>query len=340
MSKMNLFLSTRKLAKGAEENHLTEFLAAALDIDENFREAYSALVLAPFAQKRGWAEARIREVETQKRFGGHGCCPDMTLTLADGHTIICEHKLEADETLARERDELTPVGLEQDESQLRRYLKLPIDGMVFVRASLKSIEPDVLEHVNYVRPAGAGRQHFLWRDFYLPLLKDSSHPFCRWLREGFENLGFTPPHPFVGDLAQPDRRENFAKLWTTTISRAHGLEWSVGRGAVVELYLNKPKADVVSQIWVCPRNERLLVRATPVSEPRLSEIEPRLQLVANGLFPLVVNVERRTVRRTTGSHTVVDVWAPLAHVLGEAESAEEMETRLSRFVVPFISELS
>jgi hypothetical protein len=341
----NLFSSTRRLAKGAEEDHLTAFFAAALDIDERFREAYESIVIAPFAEKRGWANARIRQVETQEQFEfkGQKSRPDMTLRLTDGHIIICEHKLEASQTLAPvslENDEFAPVAgeqLEQGKAQLQRYLELPVDGLVFIRASMKPIEQDVLEHTRYVRPSF--RQHFLWRDFYLPLVNHSSHPYGWCLREGFEDLGFTPPHPFVGDLAQPENRQNFAKLWDRTRSRAQGLGWHVGAGAVVELYLNRPEADMVSQIWLCPRNEQLLIRATPASESRLLEIERRLQLAATG-FALEVNVKRRTLKRTKGSATVVDVWAPLGQVLSDSDTAEQTETRLFEFVEPFLCAVS
>jgi hypothetical protein len=214
----NLFLSTRKLAKGAKEDHLTEFFAAALDIDEPFREAYASMVIAPFAEKWGWAEPRIRNVETQKKFEGHNSCPDMALTLTDGNVIICEHKLEANETLAPaspETDKLVADALKQDESQLWRYLKLPIDGLVFVRESPKPPAQKVLEHDKYVLPSKG--KHFLWRDFYDSLAHGKSQP-CIWLRDGFEKLGYTPPLPFVGDLSESDKQYNFAKLWTQTRS--------------------------------------------------------------------------------------------------------------------------
>lgn len=335
----NLFQETRKLAKGAKEDHLTEFFAAALDIDEPFREAYASMVIAPFAEERGWAEPRIRNVETKKKFEGHKSCPDMALTLTDGRVIICEHKLEANETLAPaspETDELVSDPLKQDESQLRRYLKLPIHGLVFVRESLKPPAQDVLEHNKYIEPSN--RKHFLWGDFYDSLAHGKSQP-CIWLRDAFEKLGYTPPLPFVGDLSESDKQYNFAKLWTQTRSQADGLGWRVGTGAVVELYFRKPGADLVPLVWVCPRNERLLVRATPASQLRLSEVERRLRSVVTDPG-LEVNVERRTLKGPKGSATVVEVWAPLREVLGETETAEQAETRLSDFVVPFLRAVS
>jgi hypothetical protein len=329
---MNLFLSTRRLAKGREEDHLTEFFGAALELDEHFRTAYASFVIAPFAERQGWAEPRIISVETQKPCEGHSSCPDMTLSLADGHTIICEHKLEAVESFA-------PVGSEVEEKvpQLRRYLDgLPIDGLVFVRASLKPPEEYVLAHPKYIRPTH--RLHFLWRDFW-PLLDGSAHPYCRWLCQGFGWLGFTPPHPFVGDLSDPESRRNFAKLWSATTHRAHELGWHVGAGAVVELYLEKRGAKPVSQVWVCPRDELLLVRATPASEAEVPEVLRRFQSVARGLAP-GVTVDPHHVQRTAGKTAVIDAWAPLQIVLGESGTGEQIEARLCEFVVPFLREVS
>jgi hypothetical protein len=330
--KMNLFLATRRLARGREEDHLTEFFAAALEIDEPFRDAYTALIIAPFAEANHWAPPRIRFVETQKNFDGHGSCPDMTLTLEDGHIIACEHKLEAMETLAPLVDELPdPVP------QLQRYLaSLPIDGLAFVRSSLKPPDAWVLDHRKYLRPRN--RQHYLWRDFF-PLLEASEHPCSRWLREGFVSLGFTPAHPLVGDLMQPAVAANFAKLWSSTRADAHELGWHVGAGAVVELYLDREKATSASRVWICPRNEQLLVRATPASDAYVPEILSRFGAIAAGLT-IGVSVESHIVRRIAGKTMVVDAWAPLRLVLGECSSGEQAETRLHDFVIPFVAGVS
>jgi len=62
-----------------------------------------------------------------------------------------------------------------------------------------------------------------------------------WLRDGFEGLGFTPPHPSAGEMSGLDEQENrrnrknFAKLWGKTRSFAHKLGWSVNSGSIAEL---------------------------------------------------------------------------------------------------------
>ncbi len=95
---MNLFLSTRSTAN-SQENHLTEFLAAALDSDRAFRDAYASVVLRNHADRRGWANVEIVGVTTQKSYPDTGCCPDLVLTLKAGQIVACEHKIEAPETL-------------------------------------------------------------------------------------------------------------------------------------------------------------------------------------------------------------------------------------------------
>ena len=52
----------------------------------------------------------------------------MLLQLSNGQRIICEHKLEALETVG-------PV--EDERGQLERYLDLPVEGVVYVRSSWK-----------------------------------------------------------------------------------------------------------------------------------------------------------------------------------------------------------
>ena len=53
--KRNLFSNTRKLTRKPED-HLTYFIAAALEADEDFRAAYGACVLAPLAGPDGVLE--------------------------------------------------------------------------------------------------------------------------------------------------------------------------------------------------------------------------------------------------------------------------------------------
>lgn len=213
---MNLFLSTRSLTS-ASEDHLTEFFAAALELSEALRDAYFEVAIKDFAIKNNWGSCSITGVRTQKFFEGSTCCLDMVLTLTnktDTKVIVCEHKLEAPETLGPEIDE---------RGQLSRYLDLKeIDGPIYVRTSVLAPEANVLSHPKYIQPAK--RAHFLWRDFY-SLFENAPDLFMRWMKEGFEHLGFTPPHPLVGDLNTEADRRNFAKFRRGTCDSARRLGW-------------------------------------------------------------------------------------------------------------------
>ena len=335
LSKMNLFLYSRGLAPGEGEDHLTAFFVAALLLDPDFRRAYEHFVLLPYSQRAGWDEPQIEAVDIQVQLpGGHGS-PDMALTLKGGRRVACEHKLEAMETHAFLEDES-----EDPVPQLARYLRAPdVDALVFVRATLKPPDKEVLDHPKYVRPTE--RQHFLWRDFYDPLVS-SGHPFTAWLREGFEALGFTPPHPLIGDLSSPPDRENFSKLWYRTRQYAHELGWNTNSGDVIELYLRPRDPKPVSELWISPRHERLLIRATPTTGVRVSTLETVFRGVADRLdrYHPHLSIHTREVLRTGGMTPVVEAWAPLRTVLGSVTTGEEAENRLFDFGTPFIEAVS
>src|SRR5690242_15006369 len=112
---MNLFMTTRALTQ-AKEDHLTCFIAAALEVDVEFRAAYEACVLAQLAV--GSAVPRIKTVIVQPSFREERCQPDMALLLSDRRRVLCEHKLDAPETIQETFD--GKVSL-----QLNRYLELP-----------------------------------------------------------------------------------------------------------------------------------------------------------------------------------------------------------------------
>ena len=176
---MNLFWSTRMLAD-EKEHHLTEFLAAALHTSDKFRTAYADYLFADFANKHNWAPPEIESIKTQVNIPETTCPPAMLITLADGKTIACEHKLDAPETLASAEEHLT---------KMRQYLDLAVDGLIYIRISCKPPTPDVMTHTKYIHPHN--RAHFLWQDLY-PLLSCDDHVLLKWLQEGFEWLGFTP----------------------------------------------------------------------------------------------------------------------------------------------------
>ena len=323
---MNLFWSTRNLTT-SREDHLTEFLAAALDVSEPFRRAYADLIIGGGAEEG--TSPHIDDFTTQVSFAGTTCCPDMILTLSDGRTIACEHKLDALETMGPEKD---------PRSQLIRYLDLPVDGLVYVRASWKPPVAEVLTHPKYIHPED--REHLLWRDFY-PILSSDRHAVLDWLREGFERLGFTPPHPSVGDMSGPDgdsieNRKNFAKLWQRTRSVANTLGWKVSSGSIVELYLTDSISSLASWIFISPAKfDRFLFRVTPLTG-KLSSVIDRLS-EACAASSVRTDIVPREVNRKEGKEQVVDITTSLREILGTEElTPEEIEVRLSNFVEPFL----
>jgi hypothetical protein len=181
---MNLFWSTHMLAT-EKEDHLTEFLAAALEESHEFRAAYAEHILGDFAKSRGWPPPKITNVKTKVKFPGIDYRPDMVITLADGKTIVCEHKFDAPATLAE---------AEEQRTRLKQYLDLSIDGLIYIRISHTPPGDNVLEHQKYICPCG--REHFLWNDLY-PLLSCDDHLLLNWMREGFEWMGFTQDNPIT-----------------------------------------------------------------------------------------------------------------------------------------------
>jgi len=325
---MNLFWSTRALTQ-EREDHLTEFIAAALELSTPFREAYLSLLLSGCNHKN-LAGNSIERVETQVAFPGTTCCPDMVLHLSNGDMIVCEHKLDAVETLGPSGD---PRG------QLKRYLDLPIQGLGYFRTCWKPPDRVVLDDQKYIRPAS--REHFLWRDLY-PLLEDSNDPFLAWMREGFERLGFTPPHPSVGEMSGPDtdvnrrNRKNFAKLWGATRSLARGLGWKVKADSIVELYLSDNASSIAAWIFISPaKADRFLIRVTPRND-NLDTVAENLRIAAAGMAD-AIEVSQHSVRRKEGQVGVVDVITTLSDVLGsDPVTTDGMERRLCDFVEPFL----
>lgn len=191
---MNLFWETRRLTQ-AREDHLTCFLAVALEIDSSVRAAYEHKVLESLAIDD--TRPSIASVESQPAFPGTSCRPDLRLSLTDGRTIICEHKLEACET---------PLSLPDGERrlQLERYVELEVDKVAYFRSTLETPPSKVLDSPKYLRPRSS--PHFLWRDLYEPLLM-GQHVVSAWLRDAFEKLGFTPPVPHIGPLWPDDSEE-------------------------------------------------------------------------------------------------------------------------------------
>jgi len=314
---MNLFLGTRVLTD-AREDHLTEFFAAALEMSDRTRRAYFGLVVAQFAEARGWGRCEISTVETQPCYDDASCRPDMLLTLSNGKKIGCEHKLNAVET---------PGPGDDERGQLERYLDLPIDGLVYVRASWSPPQHHILDHPKYIRPVD--REHFLWRDFY-PLFESATDPFLRWLKEGFERLGFTPPHPQV-DIETEAGKRNFAKLWGKTRSSAHRLGWYSSAGSIFELYLEYNEDSTASCVFIQPVSGAFRFRVTP-KQGQQEVCFASLVRACDG-YPHPLEHSVKLVRRKEGKVAVYDVIAPASTVLGHGtRPTAETEDRLREFV--------
>lgn len=329
---MNLFWSTRLLT-AAREDHLTEFFAAALDLSDEFRNAYVDFVLGEYFKTRKWDTPEIAAIRTQVKFEKSTCCPDMILELTNGKIIACEHKLDALETMGPERDQ---------RPQLERYLDLPVDGVAYIRTMWNPPSTAVSNHTKYIRPIE--REHFLWRDFY-PLLPQGHHAVLDWLKEGFERLGFTPPHPSIGEMSGPDaetnqkNRQNFAKLWQRTRTVAHNLGWKVTTGSIVELYLEDNDKSIASSVFISPvKFDRFLFRITP--QPG------KLLIVKDRLKSALPHIKERTqltsreIPRKNGKQMVIDTTTSLHEILGTAPlEPDEIEDRLVKFTAPLMHAL-
>jgi hypothetical protein len=330
---MNLFLSTRSLTS-SKEDHLTEFLAAALHYDSSVRRSYARVVLSDYARRRGWGHVTISEVSTQASYDDARCRPDLLIRTKCGKTIACEHKIESPETMDAKAEEDELIG------QLERYLGLPVDGVAYFRATWKPPADAVLRHANYIRPAD--REHFLWEDLYPGLIAGASD-VAGWLSKGFEVLGYTPPHPSLAGLDDPDpdaRTEawkNFAKLWGRTRSALHGMGWKVTPGSIRELYLDLNQASIAKQIYVGEKQggRRLLVRVTPIDGSDAEGVAQRMTAFSQSRRPKA-EIEAHDVPRAHGRETVVDVWVAIRDLLGSAQSAETTQRKLHDHVVGLV----
>jgi len=332
---MNLFWETRQLTQ-AREDHLTCFIAAALETDEIFRAGYEELVLSSLGSE-GNVPA-IATVRTQTAFAAQRSVPDMLLTLSDGRRVICEHKLEAAET-EQEQDD-GQVSL-----QLERYLRIPdIDGLAYFRSGLKPPAGDVLNHPLYLRPASA--KHFLWSDLY-PALSRSEGLLSSWLREAFERLGFTPVVPHIGALVAEDKegehraQVNFGKLWLP-LRELLSPDWNSETGTSSALYLVPKRSLPVEYIFLFPLAQhgsllRIRVRMQLEHDAQsLEEVRRRLEALGPKLpVPSPVSVSSQA-----SGHVCLDLHCSLHLLLGDAPDVEMQQTRLLAQVVPIADTLS
>lgn len=268
---------------------------------------------------------RITKVETQVIYDD--CRPDMKITLNDGFIILCENKINADETVGNENTN----GM----LQLGRYLQLPVNGLIYIRCELKTPSEGVLNHSKYLKPTSG--PHYLWRDFY-SILAEDSNPLVKCVAKGFEDMGFVPPNPSIGDLTRntpKKQRENFAKFWFPLSVRVRELGWKVQTGDVVERYLYHSTAELSQEIYVNPVDPtRFLIRYTPVENKE----EALLEKINSITHSFNQNVIVRNVIRKAGAVRVIDVDTPINNVLPDSLStSDEIEQALMDYVFPYIT---
>jgi hypothetical protein len=325
--KMNLFLSTQKLTD-QREDHLTEFFAAALTISEPLRRNFYELAIAPYARLKKWGDSQILSVETQACYDGTNCRPDLRFQLSDGRKILCENKLNAPETPGSEAD---------DRLQLERYLDLPeIDGLLYIRSGIHPPGEKVLSHPKYIRPVA--RQHFLWRDFY-PIFDGVTDPLLVWIRDGFEHLGFVPPHPSCLSMENEAGLRDFAKLWGTTRSCASKLGWDSETNKFAQLYLNSTKQSAVEAILVQPTPRGFLIRISPGD----GRAETCFSLARHACesYPHPLIQESKQIRRGIGKVEVFHLEVSAKDLLGlSPRTTDEVEKSLSEFVLHFLNAIS
>jgi len=293
----------------------------------------------------------IDSVQPQIDYGGN--IPDLVLGVRDGkgqhHRIVIEHKIFAKESRrsSRVKDRKWEPTEETIVGQLERYLNLPdIDGVAYVRVWPQALDPSVVQHKKYIKPHAGSGMHFLWWHFY-PILKETSQfsPVVRWLQEGFELDGLTPPANHIPPRYVPDNpdqeianRGEFAKLLELATFRAAEAGWRPNfdqHGA--ELYLRrnpnswakhvlfsgigKPSRGRGRQnglrVWVAPRQGKeveALHRLRPVLEsanlPKGCEF---LQL----------------------SSGTIELWVPLSELLSDADDAESIRERFASVAMAF-----
>jgi len=334
MKQVNLFLNTRKLTS-SKEDHLTEFLAAIITMDELFNRQFSELVLGKYSKQQGWEQPRIAIVETQVSYRGTNCCPDMRFTLEDGHVILCENKIEATETQGSKSD---------FRGQLRRYLDLPAEGLIYIRATPShSIESEVSNHPRFVTHNG---HHFLWRDFY-PLLENNENPLVAAVCKGFEVMGFVPPLPIIGALSDFNSTENeknriaFKEYWQSAADYGRQLGWKVETNKNAEMYYDRVDSDIIYQVFCSPSKfERFLIRLTLQQDVDYRQIREKLLQATTSVPYEIVDYERKITRKNQkGTERVVDITSSLRNILGDTQDKRKIQQRLLYFVQCFIEDI-
>ena len=331
MKQNNLFLSTRSLTS-SKEDHLTEFLAAMITMDKTFNQDFSTLLLGEYAANKGWATPLIASVETQVSYSGTNCCPDMRFTLEDGHTILCENKIEAPQTKGSAKD---------PREQLVRYLDLPCDGLAYIRATPShKLEAEIADHPHFITRNG---YHFLWRDLY-PLLEENDNPLVVAVRKGFEVMGFMPPLPAVGTLSDfksnedKKNRSAFKELWQLAAEYGRQRGWKIETTVNGELYYTSGKSSKLYQVFVSPSTaERFILRLRLNEGADVNKLHQLVQKTDAGIpYETVTYVKKGKRGGKNIVEDIIDITTSLKHVIGDTDDRQQIQQSLLRFVKEFI----
>ena len=338
------------MCSGQEEDHLTEFVAAALDTCEKFRVAYGDFLLSEYARIRGWGTLRIDSVQTQVNYGGK--IPDLVLMLLDSkgqqRSIAIEHKIFAKES-RRSRRSAAPSGEvteEEVDGQLARYLSLPdVDGVAYVRVWPQALDQSVVQHEKYIKPLVG--MHFLWWHFYSMLEKTSCFsPVVAWLREGFELDGLTPPLNHIPPFYVPENldqekanRGEFAKLLELAAVRAAEAGWRPNfdqHGA--ELYLKRHPHSWAERVLFSgigmPKKGRarqpgFRVWVTPRAGEEGAALDRLLPVLESGSLP-------RGCEMFQLSNGTVELWVAFSEFLSDSDDAESIRLRFASVATAFL----
>ena len=321
MRNSNPILATWNTVK---EDHLTEFLAVALTADPDFARAYVSVLLDGDG-------AEIADVDTQVgEFDGNR--PDLKITLTDGRTLVCEHKLWATETVNENEDgEIV--------KQVRRYLDLPSDGVAYIRAEMKDMEPEVLNHRRYLRPPSSA-QHFRWMHFR-EALDAGDHLITNWLKEVFDRMGFTPPVPLIGELVGDSNevianKKNFGKFWDPMFSDFAAMGWKTSQANYcgIDLHSNDRAAcDRVQMSPLAAGGHVFRVRLTPRC---LDDVPDLLRRAKSAALDPAARVLTSKPKRVRERAEVVDVDVSLTNLFGRHESTDAISEALRDFIMPIV----
>jgi len=354
---VNPFVRTRSMCGGHEEDHLTEFIGAALDACAEFRRAYVDVLLQPYASRKGWPDPEITAVQTQVNFTGldGDDRPDLVLDVADSegtaHRIVVEHKIFARESQRAAKGSSGKDDARAEEEvvgQLGRYLRLDgVDGVAYVRLWPQAIDPAVRRHANYIAPEVGN--HFLWWHLYAPLAATAScSPVVEWLREGFELDGWTPPRREIpplhvaGDrpLEKANRRE-FGKLMEIAKARADDSGWRATLDQDgVELYLRDHPDSWAKRVLFSAIGRPKKVRARPDGfrvwvTPRAGEERGAIERLAPVLrsASLPKGLQLHVLPDHEGT---VELYTGLAALLDGADDVEAVRGRFADVVGTFL----